>query len=220
MSTINKSVPVIVIGVAALAAVAYFGMNYPTDSGDAAGTVAPAERYRADQNATDEIQLGDQDIQEVLQSDVFARLIADDAFQAAMRDENFKAAFNSEKFSRGMAASSEALRDSAEAWRGRNSAEFLAAFEAYGGEAYRGQDMEQLRGRMEQLRGAIGSSDELRSAVTSPDFLKAFSSPDLLHAMSYCAVEILRRSKQHLRLTAARLTAARIWSSLDEVWSS
>ncbi len=47
-----------VIGVGALAAVAYFGMNFPADSGDAAGTVTPAERYRAEQPGVNQIQLG------------------------------------------------------------------------------------------------------------------------------------------------------------------
>jgi hypothetical protein len=66
MSTSNKSVPVIVIGVAALAAVAYFGMNNPTDSGDAAGTVAPAERYRANALSEEDVQLGDQTVQQLM----------------------------------------------------------------------------------------------------------------------------------------------------------
>ena len=65
MAISNKTIPVLLVGVFALGAVAYFGMNYPMDSGDAAGTVAPAERYRAETPSTDGIQLGDQDIQEV-----------------------------------------------------------------------------------------------------------------------------------------------------------
>ena len=117
MATSNKSIPVLVIGVAALGAVAYFGMNYPADSGDAAGTVAPAERYRADQPAADAIQLGDQGIQEVLQSDLFAKLIADDAFRGAMSSEAFRGAMNSEELR--AAFSSESFRGamSSEAFR-------------------------------------------------------------------------------------------------------
>ena len=82
MATSNKTIPVILIGVAALAAVAYFGMNNPPGD-EVAGTVAPAERYRA--ASDNEIQLGDESIQEVMQSDAFARLVADDAFRDAMR---------------------------------------------------------------------------------------------------------------------------------------
>ena len=86
------------IGIVALAAVAYFGMNYPTDSGDAVGTVAPAERYRAEQPSSDNIQLGDQSIQAVMQTDTFAKLVADDAFREAMSSEAFREAISSEAF--------------------------------------------------------------------------------------------------------------------------
>ena len=95
----NKSVPVIAVGLVALAAVAYFGMNTPSDSDDAAGTVAPAERYQAEQPAADEIQLGDESIQEVIQTDTFAKLVADEAFQEAMRSEAFQNALASNAFS-------------------------------------------------------------------------------------------------------------------------
>ena len=78
MATSNKAFPIILIGVAALGVLAYVGMvNQPGD--EVTGTVAPAQRYQAEQN--NEIQLGDQSIQEVMQSDTFARLVADDAFR-------------------------------------------------------------------------------------------------------------------------------------------
>ena len=80
MATSNKAFPIILIGVAALGVLAYVGMvNQPGD--EVTGTVAPAQRYQAEQN--NEIQLGDQSIQEVMQSDTFARLVTDDAFRDA-----------------------------------------------------------------------------------------------------------------------------------------
>ena len=53
-------------------------------------SVAPAERYRAEQPGADDIQLGDQELQAVLQSDEFARLVADESFQKAMSNSAFR----------------------------------------------------------------------------------------------------------------------------------
>jgi hypothetical protein len=57
-------------GVAAVAAVLLvsFGMNIPPRSSDTAGTIAPAQRYRADQNTADNVnasQAGGQTMQVV-----------------------------------------------------------------------------------------------------------------------------------------------------------
>ena len=73
MATSNKAIPVILIGVAALVVVAYFGVNHPAGD-EVAGTVAPAERYRAEQISADNIDLGDQSVQDFMQSDLFAKL--------------------------------------------------------------------------------------------------------------------------------------------------
>ncbi len=61
MATSNKAIPV-AIGVTALVAVVWFGSNMSTDE-EVTGTVAPAERYRAEQPGASEIQLGDQSVQ-------------------------------------------------------------------------------------------------------------------------------------------------------------
>ena len=45
----------------AIAAVVFFGSNYPPDSEMAAGTIVPAERYRSDQIAKEDVVLGDED---------------------------------------------------------------------------------------------------------------------------------------------------------------
>ena len=71
MATSNKAIPV-VIGAIVLVAVIWVGSNMSTDD-ELTGTVAPAERYRAEQPSADDIQLGDQELQAVLQSDEFAR---------------------------------------------------------------------------------------------------------------------------------------------------
>ena len=75
MSTSSKKIPIIAVSAAVLAAIAYFGATYPPGGDDMAGTVAPAQRYRADQPTADEIQLGDQALQEIMQTDDFDRLV-------------------------------------------------------------------------------------------------------------------------------------------------
>ena len=89
MATSNKTIPAFVIGAVFGGAIAYFGLTNPP--GDAlTGAVAPAERYRTEQPGADSIQLGDESIQDVMQSDAFARLVADDAFRDAMPSEAFR----------------------------------------------------------------------------------------------------------------------------------
>ena len=96
MATSNKAIP-IVIGAIALVAVVWFGSNMSTDE-EVTGTVAPAERYRAEQPGADDIQLGDQELQAVLQTDEFARLVADESFQKAMSNSAFRDALNNAAF--------------------------------------------------------------------------------------------------------------------------
>ena len=60
MATSNKAFPIILIGIAALGVLVYFGAAFPPGD-EVTGTVAPAQRYQAEQN--NEIQLGDESIQ-------------------------------------------------------------------------------------------------------------------------------------------------------------
>ena len=96
MATSNKSLPV-VTGAIALVAVIWFGSNLSTDE-EITGTIAPAERYRAEQPGADDLQLGDQQIQAVLQSDEFDRFVADESFQQAMSNSAFRDALANSAF--------------------------------------------------------------------------------------------------------------------------
>ena len=93
----TKTIPAFVIGLLVGVAVSYVGLQSPVGD-NAAGTVAPAERYRAEQPSSDDLQLGDQELQEVLQTDEFARLIADESFQKAMANPEFRAALDNSAF--------------------------------------------------------------------------------------------------------------------------
>ena len=95
MATSNKAIPMILIGVAALAVVAYFGMNNPPGD-EVAGTVVPAERYRAEQPTSDDVLLGDQAVQEFIQTDTFELIISDEAVRNALANEGVRNAFANE----------------------------------------------------------------------------------------------------------------------------
>ena len=95
MATSNKTVPIVLIGVAAMAVVAYFGMNYPAGD-EVTGTVAPAERYRAEQISEDDIALGDQAVQDFMQSDLFAKLTTDEALRDAFANDAVRDALANE----------------------------------------------------------------------------------------------------------------------------
>ena len=88
MATSNKTIPAFVLGAVFGGAIAYFGLTNPP--GDAlTGAVAPAERYRAEQPSSDGIQLGDQGIQQLMQTDAFDRLISDESFRALAASAEF-----------------------------------------------------------------------------------------------------------------------------------
>ena len=92
MATSNKTIPAFVIGAVFGGAIAYFGLTNPP--GDAlTGAVAPAERYRAEQISGDDINLGNQDIQDFMQTEFFAKLASDEALRNAFADEAVRNAF-------------------------------------------------------------------------------------------------------------------------------
>ena len=135
MAISNKTIPAFVIGAVFGGAIAYFGLTNPP--GDAlTGAVAPAERYRAEQISGDDIALGDQSLQDFMQTDVFTSLTSDAAFSAAINSEAFRATMNSEQFRKAM--NSEAFRAAldSEAFRATmNSEAFRGALDS---EAFRG----------------------------------------------------------------------------------
>ena len=56
----SKKTVTLVAAVAVVGAVAYYGSQHPSDGEDAAGTIAPAKRYRGEQITSEDVQLGDQ----------------------------------------------------------------------------------------------------------------------------------------------------------------
>ena len=71
--------------VAVVAGVGYFASQHPPASEDVAGTIAPAQRYRADQIGSQDIQLGDQSIQQFMQTDLFEQIMTDEARRSAAK---------------------------------------------------------------------------------------------------------------------------------------
>ena len=72
-STISRSTTMIAAFAVVIAVIAYLGVKYTIPGDDAAGTVAPAERYLAKQPSADDIALGEQEIQSLLQTDYIDR---------------------------------------------------------------------------------------------------------------------------------------------------
>ena len=86
MASSKKTWSIAAVMVAVVAVVGYFASSYPPSSEEAAGTIAPAERYRADQIGSEDVKLGDESLQAFMQTDTFDRLINDQAFLDAMND--------------------------------------------------------------------------------------------------------------------------------------
>ncbi len=78
------AVAAVAIGVAMIA------FDFPPKSENLAGTIAPAERYRAPGGA-ERVKLGDQTVAQLMQNDGFDRLIKDPQMQALSQDAGIRA---------------------------------------------------------------------------------------------------------------------------------
>src|SRR6266850_6142696 len=71
-----------VAGVALIAAGSHF-LDIPPSSDNVAGTITPAQRYRAEQQLTaQDVKLADQTISQLLQNDTVVKMVRDPQFQA------------------------------------------------------------------------------------------------------------------------------------------
>lgn len=80
-------------GVAAAAAlsVAYLVVGFPPRGDGAAGTVTPAQRYRAEQPKAEDVKLGDQTVAQFMQTEAFERIVKDPQLRALAVDAGFQA---------------------------------------------------------------------------------------------------------------------------------
>ena len=97
MATANKTLTIGIVAAIVALGVVYFGMNSPPGSG-LFGTVAPAERYRAEQSTAEDIKLGDQAIQDFMQTDTFDKLIKNEAFVGAIKNQQFANLLQNQQF--------------------------------------------------------------------------------------------------------------------------
>ena len=99
----------VVGGIIVLAVVGYVAKLYPPAKDDLAGSVVPADRYRADTSAANPsgVALGDESVAQFMQSDLYQKIVSDralastlanDAFQTAMKNEAFQTAMKSDAF--------------------------------------------------------------------------------------------------------------------------
>lgn len=78
-------------GIAIVAAIIVwqYGFDSTPRSEDVAGTVVPAQRYRAAQGGASDIRLGDQTVAQLMQNDAFVKLVRDPQVQALVREPGF-----------------------------------------------------------------------------------------------------------------------------------
>jgi hypothetical protein len=84
------------IGLAALGAVLFghYVLDIPTGGQNLSGTVAPAQRYRSEQQIKQsDVKLGDQEVAQLLQNDAVDKLLKDPGFQKLAANQEAMAAF-------------------------------------------------------------------------------------------------------------------------------
>ncbi|NIA27697.1 MAG: hypothetical protein GWP02_06540, partial [Desulfobulbaceae bacterium] len=92
----NRTMTIVFAVVIAVAA--GIAIKYQVPGDDAAGTVVPAERYRGEQISSDDVKLDDEEIAQVMQTDVYQLIITDVAFAEAMRSEAFSSLLLNDAF--------------------------------------------------------------------------------------------------------------------------
>ena len=94
----------VVGGIIVLAAVGYVAKMYPPGKDDLAGSVVPADRYRADTKPTDvtTLPLGDQAVSQFMQTDIYQKIVSDKALTAVFGSEAFRQVMGSDAFRQAM----------------------------------------------------------------------------------------------------------------------
>lgn len=78
------AVAVLAVGVAMIA------FDLPPKSENVVGTIAPAERYRAPQDNTETVKLGDQTVAQLMQNDGFDKMVKDPQMKALSQDASIR----------------------------------------------------------------------------------------------------------------------------------
>jgi Flp pilus assembly protein CpaB len=114
----QKTMIIVLAAAVVIGGVAYLGVDFPTGNDQASGTIVPAERYRGEQIDSKDVELGDESVSQLMQTDLFQQIVSDAAFADAMRGDAFRSLMASEAFRNAMASdsfrnamSSEALRN-------------------------------------------------------------------------------------------------------------
>ena len=84
--SMNNSKTWLIIGalVIVVGGILYLGGDFPGGDDQASGTIVPAERYRGEQVSGSDVQLGDESVAQLMQTDLFEAMVNDAAFADAM----------------------------------------------------------------------------------------------------------------------------------------
>src|SRR5215831_7145944 len=69
----------------------WVGRVYPPQTGQTAGTIAPAERYRSSQVTSADVALGDTTVTQLMQTDAFEVMVKNPQFRILAKDPAFQA---------------------------------------------------------------------------------------------------------------------------------
>ena len=150
-----------------LAGVAYVAKNYPPSDETLAGSVVPADRYRAESATKGSGSvLGDQSVAQFMQTDLYQKIVSDkdlaaafasDAFRQAIASDGFRQALASDGFRRRSPATASSRRSASDSFR-----QALAS---------------------DSFRQAL-ASDSFRQALASDDFKQALASDSFRQALA------------------------------------
>jgi hypothetical protein len=157
-SSSRSKIWLVVGGIVVLAGVAYVATIYPPDNESLAGSVTPANRYRAESATKGSGSvLGDQSIAQFMQTDMYQMIVSDRVLATTFASEGFRQALASDNFKQALASD--------------NFKQALAS--------------DQFRQALasDQFRQAL-ASDQFRQALASDQFRQALASDNFKQAMA------------------------------------
>jgi hypothetical protein len=191
-------------GVAAAAAlvVLYAVVDIPPKGDNLAGTVAPAQRYRAEQFKADDVKLGDQAVAKLMQTEAFERIVKDPKLRALAVDPGFQALARSPEALAAMARSAEAFNAYIAFASSRAATVEASRAEAMKAEAARAEAMSAQALKVEALRAEAMKVDAARAEALRAEALK-------VEASRAEAMRTEARRAEALRAEAMKVDAAR-----------
>lgn len=175
LTTGGRNMKKVLLGVGALAVVGivYIGLKGDTTKNTTGveGTIGVANRYQENQIATGDVVLGDESINDILQTELFHELVTNPDFRKLVTSEEFQKIAGSDAF-KGFIANPEVQKAYATIDYERNRIALMKNVQS-------GADLEKFVAESPELSKLTATSEFRKLLATSPEAARTLLSPEL-----------------------------------------